>query len=219
MEQYFSALEQCSLFAGIEASEISTMLHCLGGKMVELSKGAPVFLEGDPAKAVGVVLSGAIQIVKDDYDGNRSILAMAEPGALFGEAFACAGVSELPVSALALRPSAVLLLDCKRVLTLCPNTCQFHHRLVNNLLQVVAQKNLMLNQKIRIMSQKTTKEKLMVYLLDQAKQRQSREFTIPFNRQALADYLGVERSAMSVEISKLRRAGVLDCKGSWFYLR
>ena len=216
MEEYFDILSQCSLFSGISRQEMGLMLNCLGGKITDIGKSCPVFLEGNPAEFVGVVLSGTIQIVRDDYYGNRSVLTVVSPGGLFGEAFACAGVETLPVSAIALQNCAVLLLDCKRVLTGCSNACPFHSRLVRNLLQGIAQKNLMLTSKIRCMSQKTTQEKLMEFLMEQAKQHDSAEFVIPYDRQALADYLGVERSAMSAEISKLKKAGRIDCSGSRF---
>ena len=216
MEEYFDILSQCPLFAGISRQEMGLMLNCLGGKITCIAKGKPVFLEGNPARFVGVVLSGTVQIVRDDYYGNRSVLTVVSPGGLFGEAFACAGVETLPVSAIALQNCAVLLLDCKRVLTGCSNACPFHSRLVRNLLQGIARKNLMLTSKIRCMSQKTTQEKLMEFLLEQAKQHDSAEFVIPYDRQALADYLGVERSAMSAEISKLKKAGRIDCSGSRF---
>ena len=216
MEEYFDILSQCPLFSGISRQELEQMLSCLGGKITGIAKGNPVFLEGDPAEFVGVVLSGKVQIVRDDYYGNRSVLTVVSPGGLFAEAFACAGVEALPVSAMALQTSTVLLLDCKRVLTGCYNACPFHSRLVRNLLKGIAQKNLMLTSKIRCMSQKTTREKLMEFLLEQAKQHGSAEFVIPYDRQALADYLGVERSAMSAEISKLKKAGRIDCSGSRF---
>ena len=216
MEEYFDVLSQCSLFAGISRQEMELMLNCLGGKNAVIAKGDPIFLEGEPAKFVGVVLSGKVQIVRDDYYGNRSVLTVISPGGLFAEAFACADVETLPVSVIALQNSTVLLLDCKRVLTGCSNACPFHSRLVRNLLQGIAQKNLMLTTKIRCMSQKTTQEKLMEFLLEQAKQQGSAEFVIPYDRQALADYLGVERSAMSAELSKLKKAGWIDCSGSRF---
>jgi CRP-like cAMP-binding protein len=157
-------------------------------------------------------------VVQDDYYGNRSVLTILQPGELFAEAFSFAGLGAMPVSVIAIKDSNVLLLDCKHVLTSCSNSCRFHSLLLKNLLQEMAQKNLALSQKIRYMSQKTTKEKLMAYLLDQAKQQGSSEFIIPFDRQALADYLGVERSAMSAEISKLKRSGRIDTKGAWFCL-
>ena len=216
MEEYFDILSQCPLFAGISRQELGQMLSCLGGKITGIAKGNPVFLEGAPAEFVGVVLDGKVQILRTDYYGNRSVLTVVSPGGLFGEAFACAGVETLPVSAIALQTCTVLLLDCKRVLTGCSNACPFHSRLVRNLLQGIAQKNLILTRKIRCMSQKTTQEKLMEFLLEQAKQQGSAEFVIPYDRQALADYLGVERSAMSAEISKLKKAGRIDCSGSRF---
>ncbi len=216
MEEYFEILSQCPLFTGITQAEMAEMLRCLDGKITETAKGDPVFLEGDPAWFVGVVLSGAVQIVRDDYYGNRSVLTVVSPGGLFAEAFACAGLEALPVSAIALQSSTVLLMDCRRVLTGCTHACPFHSRLMHNLLQGIAQKNLALTRKIRCMSPKTTREKLMEFLLDQAKQHGSPEFEIPFDRQALADYLGVERSAMSAEIGKLKKAGLIDTSGSRF---
>ena len=216
MEEYFEILRQCPLFAGISQEELKSMLSCLDGKIIQTPKGSPVFLEGEAATFVGVVLSGKIQILRTDFYGNRSVLTVVSPGGLFGEAFACAGVETLPVSAIALESAEVLLLDCKRVLTSCPNACPFHKKLVQNLLRGIAQKNLILTQKIRCMSQKTTREKLMEFLLEQAKQHGRAEFVIPYDRQALADYLGVERSAMSSEISKLKKAGRIDCTGSRF---
>ena len=216
MEEYYDVLSQCPLFSGISRQEMGLLLNCLGGRITRVTKGNPVFLEGEPASYVGVVLSGKVQIVRDDYYGNRSVLTVVSPGGLFAEAFACADVETLPVSVIALQNSTVLLLDCKRVLTGCSNACPFHSRLVRNLLKGIAQKNLMLTSKIRCMSQKTTQEKLMEFLLEQAKQQAKAEFVIPYDRQALADYLGVERSAMSAEISKLKKAGRIDCSGSRF---
>lgn len=216
MEKYFEVLTQCPLFAEITQPEIREMQSCLDGKITGIPKGNPVFLEGDPARFVGVVLAGSVQVVRDDYYGNRSVLTVVTPGGLFAEAFACAGLETLPVSVIALQDSTVLLLDRQRVLTGCAHACAFHSRLVHNLLQGIAQKNLTLTRKIRCMSQKTTREKLMAFLLDQAKEREKEEFVIPYDRQALADYLGVERSAMSAEIGKLKRAGMIESSGSWF---
>jgi CRP-like cAMP-binding protein len=219
MEHFFEILLHCPLFHGIEQSDLHSMIKCLDGKTITVTKGSPVFIEGAPAQFVGVVLSGAVQVIREDYYGNRSVLTILQPGELFAEAFSFAGLEAMPVSVIAIKDSNVLLLDCKRVLTSCSNSCHFHSLLLKNLLQEMAQKNLILSQKIRYMSQKTTKEKLMAYLLDQAKQHGSSEFTIQLDRQALADYLGVERSAMSAEISKLKSSGQIDTKGAWFCLK
>lgn len=218
MEKYFEIILGNPLFAGISREELGSMMGCLGAKITNAAKGDPIFLEGDRAGFIGMVLEGAVQIVRDDFFGNRSMLAFAEPGELFAEAFACADVDTMPVSGYAVQDSKILWMGCKKMLTVCTNACGFHNALVQNLLQVMAQKNLMLSRKIQFMSQKTTREKLMAYLLDQAKQKGTNEFVIPMDRQALADFLGVERSAMSAELSKLRAGGVLESKGSWFRL-
>lgn len=218
MKRYFELIMKSPLFAGICAEELETMLSCLGARKQSVSRGGTVFLEGDPAGLIGMVLEGSVQVVRDDVLGNRSLLSCAEPGELFAETFSCAGVAAMPVSAYAAKDSVLLLMDCRKMLTVCANSCGFHNRLVKNLLQVVAEKNLMLTRKIRIMSKKTTREKLMAYLMEQAKIQKSTVFTIPLDRQSLADYLGVERSAMSFELSKLRKEGVLDTKGSDFEL-
>lgn len=218
MDNFFEILSHCPLFNGITTSDLTGMLKCLNAKSVEFSKGDSIFLEGDPAQFVGVVLDGAIQILQEDYYGNRSVLTILEPGELFAEVFSCAGLNAIPVSAIAIKKSTVLLLNCQQMFTVCGNACRFHSQLLQNLLKVMAMKNLAMTQKIRYMSQKTTKDKLTAFLLDHAKQNDSSEFVIPYDRQALADYLGVERSAMSVELSKLKKNGQIDTKGSWFRL-
>lgn len=219
MEKYFEILLQCPLFAGIEQSDLHHMIDCLNGKLIDVPKGTPVFLEGSPAEYVGVLLSGTVQVIREDYYGNRSVINNLQPKELFAEVFSFAGLDTMPVSAIATKDSKVLLLNCRRVVSPCANACHFHNILLKNLLQGIAMKNLALSKKIRYMSKKTTKEKLMAYLLDQAKAQGSREFVIPYDRQALADYLGVERSAMSAEIGKLKKAGWIDTKGAWFRLK
>ena len=111
-----------------------------------------------------------------------------------------------------------MLIDCRRITTSCTNACGFHNAMIYNLLQAVAKKNLEFHQKLAITAKRTTREKLMAYLLSQAKGAGSREFTISYDRQALADYLGVERSAMSAELSKLQKEGVLETTRSHFRL-
>ena len=219
MKKYSEILSKCSFFQGIKPENFETLIHCLNGNTMTVKKGSPLFLEGDPAHFTGVILSGAVQVIREDYYGNRSVLTILQPGDLFAEAFSCAGLTVMLVSAFSYIDSEVLFFDCTRILTPCEKACPFHTVLLNNLLKDMAQKNLALSQKIRYMSQKTTKEKLMTYLLDQAKQQGNREFVIPHDRQSLADYLGVERSAMSAEISKLKKSGQIDTRGSWFCLK
>lgn len=219
MEKYFDLLLQTPLFAGVEAEELSSLLSCLQARVVTADKGMPVFLEGDDAGFIGLVIEGAVQIVRDDYDGTRSVIGLAGPGEMFGESYACSNMASMPVSGYALHPSKMMFFSCGRMLTVCTNACRFHNQIVKNLLQIVAEHNVNLSRKIRFMSQRTTKQKLLAYLMDEAKKTGSAEFTIPFDRQSLADYLGVERSAMSAELSKLQKDGVLSTRGSHFILK
>lgn len=216
MKKYIPILKSCGLFDEIEEEHLTAMLGCLGAKVISMEKGKTIFQEGAPAKYIGVILSGAVQMVQDDFYGNRTIVTRIETSGLFGESFACAGTAVLPVSFIASKSGESLLIDCSRITNTCCNACSFHKQVIFNLLHLVAKKNLDFHQKIEITSKRTTKEKLMTYLLSVAKQEQSNSFTIPYDRQALADYLGVERSAMSAEISKLRKEGVIECEKSHF---
>lgn len=218
MEENYRIIRACPLFEGIREEDLPGMLACLGGRRLTAAKEAFIFREGERSTHVGIVLSGAVQMVRTDFYGNRSIVAHIGPGELFGESYACAGVEKLPVSVMADEDSEVLLLDCRRITVSCSNACAFHSRIVFNLLRLVAQKNLVFDRKIEVTSKRTTREKLMAYLLGQAKDHGRDSFVIPYDRQELADYLEVERSGLSMEISKLRREGVIACEKNQFRL-
>ena len=213
-----NALLSCPLFEGIAPEELSSMLGCLGARHMTYEKGAMILQEGAPARDVGILISGQVMVIRTDYYGNRSILMSIRPGQLFGESFACSKAETLPVSVLAAEDCEVLLLDCSRVLSTCRNACVFHSRIIFNLLQIVAEKNLSLHRKALITAKRSTREKLMTYLLMQAKEAGRADFTIPFDRQGLADYLEVDRSGLSAELSKLKKEGVLDYFKSDFRL-
>ena len=218
MKDFFDILRECPLFDRIGDESLKEMLGGLNAKECSYKKGDVVFAEGDKAKYLGIVLEGSVQLVRVDYYGNRSILANIEPPQLFGEAFACAGLKSLPVDAVAAADTKILLLDAQRIARPCGNACPCHGQTILNLLHIVAKKNLVLHQKIEITSKRSTREKLMTYLLLQAKNAKSHTFTVPYDRQELADYLEVDRSGLSAEISKLRNEKVLECRRSTFTL-
>ena len=218
MQEDWAVLARCPLFQGVGEGDARAMLECMQARTIDVEKGASVFRAQAPAEYVGILLAGAVQVLRDDFDGNRAIRAAIHPGDLFGETFACAGVERLPVSVEATQPSRVMLIRLDRIIGTCPGACAFHNRVVLNLLRVMAAKNLQLNQKLEITSRRTTREKLLAYLTVQARAAGSERFVIPFDRQGLADYLGVDRSALSVEIGKLRREGVLESERSAFRL-
>ena len=185
------------------------LLNCLSASVVSYEKGETVFSGGQSVHSFGIVLSGEIQVVQDDYYGNRSILAKITAGNLFAEAFACAKIDSLPVDVVTTGKSDLLLIDCRRLASPCAKACGFHSRLIENMLNIVAAKNISLTRKIEFTSKRTTREKLLAYLSAEAKKVGGSRFNIPFDRQELADYLCVERSAMSAALSKLRNEGVL----------
>lgn len=186
------------------------MIKCFDVSVKKYGKGTMIFSEGDAAQYIGVVLEGSVQIVRGDYYGNRSVIAVINPVQIFAEAFSCADVKEFPVGVYADTDAAVMLLDCRKLFKTCAGDCGFYNILLHNLLREMAQKNILLNQKIELISKKTTKEKLLAFLLAEAKRRGSSEFTINCGRQTLADYLGVDRSTMSAEIGKLRKEGYIE---------
>lgn len=207
----------CPLFAGISREERTSLLSCLSPRPVRCRRGQLLWQEGDRIGSVGIVEQGAIRILRDDFWGNRAILSQAEPGDLFGEAYAWGG-EPLGVSVEAAEDSRVWLLDVARILTPCTSACSFHTKLVGNLVAVLAGKNRLLSRKIDHLSQRSTRAKVLSYLSFEAARQGSASFSIPFDRQGMADYLAVDRSALSQELSKMRRDGLLDFHKNQFRL-
>ena len=218
MKKYLQILKKCPLFHGIAEDNLLRMLTCLGARVTEFDKKYTIFAEGSPAKHIGIVLSGAAQIIQVDYYGNRSILAGVGPSEIFGESFACAESRNLPISIIASEPCEVMLIECAHILHTCQNNCGFHQALIFNLMKDLATKNILFHQRIEITSKRSTREKLLAYLVLQAKNAGSDSFEIPFDRQELADYLEVDRSGLSAEISKMRKEGILDSRRNHFTL-
>ena len=205
------------LIKGIKTQELSSMLGCLRGVIKKYDKGETVISEGDKLNKFGLLIEGKLQVVQYDYLGNKSVISVIEPKQIFGEAFAYVNKnSSLDVEAI--EKSKVLFLDSDKLSTPCEHCCTFHKQLVKNLLFIISNKNVNLTQKIECMSKRTTKEKLLTFLSLESIKNNSKEFTISLDRQALADYLGVERSAMSAELSKLRKDGIIECEKNWFKL-
>ena len=213
------ALKNCALFADVEENDLAALLGCLGANREVYPKKAAILKQGDKAEVMGIVLRGSVRIEQVDWFGMRSVLGQAEAGDLFAETFACAGVDSLPVSVIATEDTEVMLMDCTRILYACSNACEFHRRIIFNLMRVLAQKNLMNHRRLEVAAQRTTRDKLLKYLGQQAMRTGSRSFAIPFDRQALADYLQVDRSGLSVEISKLKKEGAIECEKNRFVLK
>lgn len=218
MEKYLPVLRNCPFFSGLEDNEILTVLGCVSASVTARGQGSYIFRAGDSTESMGLVLSGSALIIQEDLWGHRNIISKCQPGDFFGEPFAARPGSVLNISVVAEEDCAVLLLNVRRLLVTCPTSCDHHQRLIRNLVSVLANKILIFNEKITHVSKRTTREKLMSYLSSESMKNSSLTFDIPFDRQQLADYLCVERAAMSAELSKLQKEGILTTNRNHFEL-
>ena len=218
LKKYLEILKKCPLFDGIGDDELLRMLTCLGARIEGYDKKDTIFAEGSSAKYIGIVLSGSVQMIQFDYYGNKSILSTAFPTEMFAEEFACAETEAIPVTVVASEESEIMLIDCSHILHTCHNNCGFHQRLIFNLMKDLAKKTIRFHEHIEVTSKRTTREKLMAYLALEAKRAGSNSIRIAFDRQELADYLEVDRSGLSAEISKLRNEGIIESHKNYFEL-
>lgn len=217
-EKYYKIIQSNELFEGIDEKNLPAVLENLKAVIKQYVKGEYIRMRGEAADFIGIVLEGELHILQDDYYGCRSITASVGAGSLFAEAFVCAGVPQLMVDISANTDCSILFLNSENILNPHDVRNSFHDILIRNLLGIVARKNMYLNRKLKYAARKTTAQKLLAYLNDCAMAAGSNEFVIPFNRQALADYLGVERSAMSAEIGRLVKSGIIETNHSYFKL-
>ncbi len=218
MKKYISVLKKSRLFSGVDEGDIEAMLTCLGAAMQSYKKGEYVFRQGEEITRIAVLAEGELHVQRDDYWGNRSILNSISLGEMFGEAYMAPESSPAINDLIAATDSVVIFFDPKRVITTCSNACRFHSMVVQNLFFAFSEKNRSLVQKLGHISQRSTREKLISYLSEQASRQNSGSFTIPFNRQQLADFLSVDRSAMSKELCKMRDEGLLTFNKNSFTL-
>lgn len=218
MKNNLEILQTSAVFRGVDAGEITSMLHCLGAKVVSCAKGEFLLHTGDAPEAVGLLLSGSLLVLQEDYWGNRNIRTRIAPGRAFAEPFACIPGAVMDVSVQADESCTVLWLQASRILTTCPTSCPCHSRIIRNLVSDLAENNLRANEKLTHLCKRTTREKLLSYLSAEAQRQGKTDFIIPFNRQQLADYLSVERSAMSAALSKMQQEGLLTMQRSHFTL-
>ncbi len=218
MKEYIPVLKRTKMFANIEEKDILAMLSCLQARKKIFKKGEYVFRQGDQISDLIVLVEGSLHIQREDYWGNRSIINIVRQGELFGEAYVGQHADTLINDAVAVEDCTLLLFDVFRILHVCSSACQFHTMVVQNLFLAISEKNRQLVRKLGHMSKRTTRDKLMSYLSEEAKKQKSGIITIPFNRQQLADFLSVDRSAMSNELCKMRDDGLIIFEKNRFEL-
>ncbi len=218
MKNFIPILQKTQLFSCVSPDDINSMLSCLGARLSRFAKGEYVLRQGEHLTDIMVLTEGKLHIQNDDYWGNRSILSQLSPGDMFGESYAAPESGTVINDAVAVEDSTVMFFDIKRMLTSCSTACGFHSIVVQNLVFAISEKNRNLVQKLGHMSKRTTREKLISYLSEEAKKQKTSRFSIPFNRQQLADFLSVDRSAMSKELCKMRDEGMIKFHKNLFTL-
>lgn len=213
-----SFLTKTRLFRGIKPDEIEGVLRCIGSYTKRYQKGDTILQIGESVSEFGIVLYGGVHIRSLDFWGNTSILSHVGPGQIFAESYACIPGEPLMVEVRAVEETEVLFLRAALVMKMCPKACSFHHLLIQNMLGIAAEKNLGLSRRMLHTSPKSIRSRLLSYFSEQAMKQASDTFTIPFNRQELAEYLGVDRSALSNELSKMRKEGLLEYDKKTFTL-
>ena len=214
-------IEQLTLlpiFKGIREEYLPAMLTCLGSFQKKYQKDEVIFLESNEVRNVGIILSGTVHMVKDDSEGYQTLLVVMKENELFGESFSCGSHLDAQVSFLTAAPCEVLFLPFHKVIHSCKMSCTFHHRLIENMVQLIEDKNVQLMHKIEVISKKTLREKILAYLRQQAMEQSSKQFTIPLERLELAEYLCADRSAVTRELSYMQRDGLIIYDKNTFQL-
>lgn len=214
----YAQLAETPLFAGSTQAEIEQMLCCLHARKRAYQKNESIYRAGEQVREFGLVLSGSVSIEQDDLWGNSTMLDRVEPGSVFAETYACVPGEALMVNVTALSDTQVLFMDIQTVLTVCSSACAYHLRLIRNLLAISAQKNLSLSRRSLHTAARTIRGRVVSYLSFQAVRQGRRDFEIPLNRQQLASYLNVDRSALSTELNKMQKEGLLTCQKNHFVI-
>ena len=218
MEQYLFILRNSPFSQGMTEEEILSVLHCVNATVQHKQKDEYILRVGDRTESMGLVLRGSVLVLQEDLWGHRNIMHRIGPGEYFAEPFAATAGSVLNVSVVADEDSEIMMLNMERFLKTCPHACAHHGRMVRNLVSVMARRVLDLNEKLTHMAKRSTREKLLSYLSAESIRQGKLAFTIPYDRQQLADYLSVERAAMSVELGKLQKEGLLKTNRNHFEL-
>lgn len=218
MKNYIDLLYDTPLFQNIKHTDMESMLQCLNPYVKFYKKGNYITHSGESVNSVGVVLSGTVHMLKEDIWGNTAILAIVPEKDIFGETSVCSGSYKSTASFRAITDCEVLFLSFDKILHSCSKACEFHHQLIDNMVILIAQKNIQLMEKLEVISKKTLREKTLIYLSRQAQRNNNLYFTVPMNRLELADYLGADRSALSRELSRMKDDGLIDYDKSTFRL-
>lgn len=218
LEKYYNQIKNSPVFYGMNDEELRGLLECFNARIRRYEKDEMIIRQGDMIANIYLILDGEVNIEKDSYWGRRIIISRLSRNDNLALSFVGSKDVESSVDAIAIKDTLVLVLSYEKCTSMCQNACTRHKVLINNLFQILSKENIELIQKIENVSQKTIRDKLLTYLSNEAQKRHSNSFDIHFNRQDLADYLNVDRSAMSFELSKLQKEGLIEYNKNHFEL-
>ncbi|MDO5040596.1 MAG: Crp/Fnr family transcriptional regulator [Peptoniphilus sp.] len=212
-------LSRTEIFYGISEEEIKSVLLCLQSYEKDYDNKEIIYRAGNHISEIGLVERGSVNIEEYDYWGNKSILGNIKTGDIFGLSYAALPGVPLQSDVVANEDCRILFMNIERILTVCPMACPYHTEFIRNMFRVAAKKNILIHQRMKHISAKSIRDKLISYLSEQSLKQGSPQFTIAFNRKQLSEYLGVDRSALSNELSKMQRDGMLTYKKNTFTLK
>ena len=218
MFPYLNQLSSYPLFRGITAEGLDALLTCMGVYTRTFCRKEPIHLQSHAFRFVGIILRGAVRVIRQDTLGNRTSLLMLRSGDVFGETFACGSQRE-PLDAFwADTDCEILFLSFSKALHVCTRCCPVHHRLIENLTRIMGDRAVLLMEKVEIISQKTLRDKILTFLHLEAQRRGSCRFTLSMGRLELADYLCADRSALTRELNLMQEEGLLEFHRNSFHL-
>ena len=213
MEQYYSILKQCGMFNGIQPRKYNEVLTCLNASVRQYPRNAHIVELGEQTRNTGVLLDGSMEEFLYDENGNQVSICSFAAGQVFGAELACTGWTTSPVCLRAAADCTVMLLDFSALMSQQTLTCPCRMQVTANLMQDMARQLLFFNTKVRILAQKRLRDRLKIYLQTLTPDEKGC-YTLPYSRTGLADFLCVDRSALSRELCRMRDEGVLDFSGS-----
>ncbi|MBQ4317149.1 MAG: Crp/Fnr family transcriptional regulator [Clostridia bacterium] len=196
------------LFRGLTDDKIELALEVFSAKRSEYIKNSVLASAGERLYRFGLVLSGAVEVSFNDIDGNAVIMANVTKGETFGESLCWLGIEEIPVTVTAISDVSLLWLSPDVLKS--DDSSAISHELRNRFSSMLAQKTLNMNDRVQILSKATIREKIVTFLSQYSNRFGSKTFSVPFDRESLALYLGVNRSALSRELSAMQRDGIID---------
>ena len=200
---------QTNLFFNISPEEYRSMKLCLSARERSFKEGETIYTFEKTSQAVGIVLSGAAVIVRYELNGSRTILEHLSEQEIFGATLAALNSVYENVSVICETDCTVMFIDYSHIISPCAKACRCHHQLIQNMLMIISQKNLQLSERVELLSKRTIREKLLCYFLQQSSRQNAHSFTLPFTMSDLADYLSVDRSAMTRELKKMKDDGII----------